>query len=485
MEKSEKNFNYSTQVEIQTLASGKDASMKKTDNLIPDILNGPIVLTVVKLGIPILITQALVFLYMIIDTFFISLIDKHSTALLSGVGLVYAIYLIIYNISCCLFLATSSVTARGIGQKNEDVIKRTGDSGLLIALIICVVTYAIGSIFGKDIIKFLAGSKLTTEAIQYGVDYFSFLLPGMVMLLFMTTVSGILQGEGKTKQIGLAATVSTITNIILNPVLIFGFNLGVKGSALATSISIALTVIYYLSFFIRKKTTMQIQWKIFEPNIKIIKEILRIGIPASIGLILLNIAAMILNNVVGSISEASMNAWVLVSRTDQIFLIPAYAIGLTTITMVGQNYGHGNLERTEKIFHVSLLLCIICGLFLAPLYMIFAPVIFQQFSSDPDVIAGCVKQVRMLTFTTIGVSSLMVMQLAFQATGRPMPALINDIIRVVITSFPILLPFLHFPIKDMDPIFIFFGGGNLIAFIISIIWAWNHFKKLQFKGKLI
>ncbi|AIQ12468.1 MATE family efflux transporter [Paenibacillus durus] len=461
--------------------SDKSRKARKSAPQPLDLFNGPIALTTLKLGIPILISQSVLFAHMMVDTFFISLIDRSSTALLSGTGLVYSIYLIIYYISCSLFMATSSVTARGLGQKNEVLIKRTGDSGLFLASVISVITLVVCSIFGRNIIEHLSGSKMSAEAIQYGVDYLYYMIPGMVFQLLMTTIGGILQGEGKAKEIGIAVTASTIINIILNPILIFGFNMGVKGSALATSISVGLTVVYYLSFFVRGKTTMQIQGRLFALNSKIIKEILYIGIPASIGFLLINTATMILNNVVGSISEASMNAWVLVSRTDQMFLIPAFAIGLSTIPMIGQNFGGENFKRCDKIFSTNIRICMISGLVLAALYMLFAPQIFQQFSSVQDVIDNSVRQVRLLTLTSIGLAGIIVTSFAFQAIGKPMPNLVSDTLRMLITSFPVLLPLLHFPIKNMNLIFVFFGAGNLIAFLLLYLWAKREFIKLRNK----
>jgi len=465
-----------------TKVAGNEAKMQKPVPKL-DIFNGPILSTTIKMSIPILISQILGFAYIIVDTFFISLIDRQSTALLSGTGLIFPIYLVFFTIGRSLFIGMSSVTARGIGQKNKEAINKTADSGLFLALIISVVALILCIFFGKSMILFLAGSKLTEETINYAMDFFYFMVPGMIFSLIYNTLGGIVQGEGLAKHYGYAATFLTVINIILNPILIFVFKLGVKGSGLASSIAVGSTIVYFVILFKRKKTVVPIKWNILKFDNTLIKEILRIGVPASIGMLLINISAMVLNNVVGSISQGAMNAWVLVSRTDQFFLIPAYTIGLTTIPLIGQNYGRGNIKRTKKIYNVNLLLCVaVCALF-AIFYMIFAPQIFRLFSDVPDVIANSAMQVRVLALTMIGIAGLNIIASSFQATGRPMPNLINNIIRFVITSIPLFLPIFHFNITNMTPVFICVGAGNLVSFVIAFIWGRSHFKALESKGK--
>jgi putative MATE family efflux protein len=454
-------------------------------NSAPDIFDGPIVYTTLRLSIPMLVTQLLSFTYLFVDTYFISMIDKQSTTLVSAVGLVFPIYLFFLNICFGLFQGTSSHVARGIGEKKEEVINKIGDSALLLVIVIGVVTFVLSVLFGEQIIHFFAGSQLTAETIKYGLEYFYYLLPGLEMFLITHVYCGILQGEGLAKYIGWGAVLSTTTNIILNPILIFIFNMGVKGSALATSIAIGLSLIYLTVLFFRGKTTIPFKWNVFNANKKLIKEILWISVPASLGMFLITISTGVLNNIVSSVSQAAMNAWVLVSRTDQLFVIPSTAIATTTITMIGQNYGRGNLMRAAKIFRVNVILCISICAILAFLYIIFAPELFQLFSSVPEVIDGSVKQVRLLAFTTLWSATVLVISLSFQATGRPLPNLINCFIFMVITCTPLCLPLFGFAIQDMTPIFICVGAGNMLTFIIAFIWGNSHFKQLQFKGNVV
>lgn len=469
--------------ELKTIL--KNNNGQNNHNLqVNNIFSGSITKVTLRMSVPVLISQLLVLTHTFVDTYFISLIDKSSTAMLSGPGLIFPLYFMYVTLCRGLYMGTSSLTARGIGQKNDNIIRRTGDSGLLLAILIGLPTLVLSFIYGKDMIGLIAGSKLSNETITYASQYFYCLIPGIVLLLAQNTLAGILQGEGLTKYIATGTLLSTIVNLVLTPSLIFVLKLGVKGSSLATSIAIGVNVAFYLVLFAKKKTTMPIEWKFFNVDKKILKEILRIGIPLSTGMILTNISIILLNNVVGSISESAMNSWVLVNRTDQMFLVAGYAIGMSTIPMVGQNFGRKNYKRTKEVFNTHIVMTIATSIFLAILYVVFAPQIFSLFSSVPKVILGSVNQVRLLAITTVINTSIFVIICFFQSIGKPKPVLASQIIRTIIYSIPFILYVMNIEIKSMNTVYICFGAGNIIAPLLGYIWAQKIFRGKQFKSTI-
>ncbi len=443
------------------------------------IFSGPIVSTTLKMSIPIFISQFVVFLNVLADTFFVSLINKQSTALVTATGLVYPLILIFFNFSQCNLVGTSSVTARSIGEKNEYVMGKIGDSGLVLSFIMSLILVIAGYAYGDNAIRFLTGKQISQETIQYAITYFQYLLPGLGITLITYTFLGMLQGEGAMNFFGLAVLMTSVLNIILLPIMIFVFDMGIKGAALATTIASLLTFLFVISLFLGKKTKIPLKFQFSNINKKVIAEVLKIGLVTSIGMFILNISTMILNNFVGSISEESMNAWILVGRIDQLFLIPAFSIGLTTVTMIGQNYGRKDFERSNRIFNKNLGLCIGICLGIGLIYMLFAPQIFGMFTDIKGVISAAALQVRVLTLTTIGVAGLTVVGCAFQGTGRPIPGLISDSIRATIFSVLLVLPLLSLNVENMNSVYIFVGIGNLAAFGFIFVWGRFYFKKLN------
>src|SRR5204862_49628 len=148
-----------------------------------------------------------------------------------------------------------------------------------------------------------------------------------------------------TKYIGTGWIISNLVNIVLAPIFIFPLKMGVKGAGIAGSISIGIVLIYFASVLFRDKTIIKIQWNIFKAKLSLIKEIVRIGAPVCLMILSTNVAVILLNNLVSSISQAAMNSWTLVGRIDQIILLPAMALGGVTMPMIGQNYGRGIYHR--------------------------------------------------------------------------------------------------------------------------------------------
>ena len=140
-----------------------------------DILQGPITKTSIKLGIPVTIAHLLILMYYIVDTIYISFINRESTSLMSGIGLTFPIYIFYVALASGLMIGISSLVARAIGEKNQNVLDRVADSGFILVILIVSVTLIIAYIFGGSIIKIMAGSKLSMEAIINAIKYFYFI----------------------------------------------------------------------------------------------------------------------------------------------------------------------------------------------------------------------------------------------------------------------------------------------------------------------
>jgi putative MATE family efflux protein len=451
-------------------------------NEINGMFEGPILPLALRLSIPFLISNMIGLLYLVIDTYFITRIDPGSTALISGTGLVFPVYFLFLALGMGINIGVSSLVARAIGEKNQTALERAADSGLLIAIILAVAALTPGYIFGNDILHFLAGSRLTEEAIGHGLRFFYSILPALGLLLLGHVLLGVLQGEGLTRYIATASVISAVVNIALDPLLIFYFGLGVAGAGLATSLGIAAAAVYVIGIFAKKKSSIPIHWNIARARARLMLEILRVGSVQSLQMAAMSVTFMFLNNIVSSIGQDAMNSWALCGRTDQILFIPAFAVSGATISMVGQNYGRGNLSRVRRIYAGNILLGLGMVLFLAIVYNIAAEWIFAGFSSVPGVIRGSVSQVRALSFTFVGVSTAMISGSTFQATGKPLPALVITLIRMIVLTVPAAYLLVYVFDMKMPGVFISLGAGNALALPLS--WAWTnlHLKRLKVRS---
>jgi Na+-driven multidrug efflux pump len=174
-----------------------------------------------------------------------------------------------------------------------------------------------------------------------------------------------------------------------------------------------------------------------------------------------------------------MNSWTLVGRMDQIVLIPSFAVAGATVTMIAQNFGRGNMERVKKIYAHNIGLAMMIVGSVAFVYIISAPYFFRLFTNVPEVVSLAALQVRVLAVTFIALSASIVSASTFQATRKPVPALLFALIRMGIISIPIAL-FLVFVLDmKMWGVYIGIGCGNLCAFPIAFFWTKRHLRKLE------
>jgi putative MATE family efflux protein len=435
------------------------------------MFSGPVLPVTLRLGIPILIGQVFMFFYNLVDTFFISQIDKTSTALISGTAIVFPLYFLFLSLGNGLIVGVSTTVARAIGEKNQKVLNESSSSALFIASIVCAVSLVFGYLFLDRIIILLAGDELSPEAIRYGIEYFSFILPGLGVLLIGYVFIGILQGEGLTKHIAIAMTLSTGINIILDPVFIFVLHMGVAGAAFATSISIAITGIYVIAVFLTNQSSIPINPNIFKARKELVGEILRIATPQSFSMISISLAFIVLNNLVSSIGETEMNSWGLCGRIDQLVLLPAFSISGAHATMIGQNYGRQLKDRLNKIYMSNVMFGAAATLILAVVYMVIAPFIFSAFSDVPAVLAGSVKQVRITALAFFGITVTILSSGSFQGIGKPIPALIFPFLRFGLFAIPFSYLFVYQFRLGVEGVFYGTVAGNIASGIIAFLWT--------------
>ena len=451
-------------------------------NEISGIFEGPITPVAIKIGMPILIANFVQLFYMAADTYFISLIDKSSTALLSGTGLLFPLFFLFIAIANSLSIGISTITGRVIGEKSRHTARHISASGFLISLIIALPMALIGYLFKEPFLNMLAGSEMSKEAISYGVQYFTLLLPGLVLIIFLHTLGGILIGEGMTRIIGITMILSTFINIVLDPVFIFLLGMGVAGAGLATSLSIAIAAIFMLISSIKSNTSTPIHFNIFLARLGLIKEMILIGFPQFLSMATVSIGIMILNNLVGNIGELYMNAWTIVGRLDQILLIPGMAVATSTVTMISQNFGRNNLDRVRLIYKYNVVLVIIMVAIAAIAYIVIVPVFFPIFSSLKEVVDAAVLQVRLTAITYIGIGITFASVSAFQSTGKAFPAVAMSIFRLGFITIP--LAFLLVNVYDLQMMGVYLACilGNLCIAPFSFFWTSRHLKRVAFRA---
>jgi len=453
-----------------------DQQGKEKKRPLPNMFEGPVLRLLARLASPIFFGMLFQLLYNITDTIWVSRIDLADPSYVGGTGIIFPFLFLAIALSQGIVVGTSSLVARAIGEENRQVLDKTAESGLavgvIVALAIAIPTY----IFSTDILRLLGAEG---DYLVHGLEYLRFIVPAGVLLFVSSTFMGILQGEGMMKYVMIAMIIGTAGNIILDPIFIFTLKLGVRGAALATTVAQAIAVSFILSVFIRRKTQVEVHWKMANIEWRTIEKILAVGLPQSAGMILMALSFFFFNRVVVAIDPLALTAFALCGRLDQAVLMPIFAIGAALVTMIGQNAGRGNFERVREIWWKSLLTAMALVVLSATAMFILAPWIYPFFSDIDQVVRYAVLQTRIVEFTFVFAVIGILSRSFFQAIGHPLPALLITTSRLLLLAVPAMLLYVY--VFDLQIYGVWLGiiTGNVLAAGMSALWISRTLRRLQ------
>ena len=445
------------------------------------MFEGPILGLLARLAFPVFTGMFFQLLYSLVDTLYISRIDMADPSYVGGTGMVFPLIFIIIALSSGLLIGTSALVARSIGEKNREVLDKTAESGLVVGLALGTLLVVFGYIFDDGIIGLLGARG---DYYTHALEYFRYMLPAGFLMIAGNVLNGILQGEGLMKRVMTAMIIGTATNIVLDPVFIFLLGMKVEGAGLATSLSQVVVAAYVLGLFIRKKTLVPIHWKVANVNFEIVKRIVSVGFPQTLGQLTMSVSFLIFNRIIVGIDSLAMTAFTICGRFDQFIIMPILSIGTALVTMIGQNYGRGNLRRVKDIWKTCVIAAVGTAALLAVVLFIFVPVIYPVFTRVDQVLRYAVRQTRIVIFSFTFVAVVIIVRAAFQSMGKPLPGFVIDVMRLLLIGVP--MAFFYVNVLDLGVHGVWLGmiTGNFVAAAVGILWVRGYFGRvLEGKGR--
>ncbi|MFT5873300.1 MAG: putative MATE family efflux protein [Clostridium sp.] len=320
-----------------------------------DFEKGKIGKLLFKLALPCIVAQLVNVLYNIVDRIFIGNLSNGEIAM-AGVGISFPIILIISAFSVLIGMGGAPLAAIKMGQKkNEDAEKILSNSFSILIIIGLILTVAF-LIFEKPILYAFGAS---TQTIEYARDYITIYLFGTVFVQLALGMNTFLNTQGFTKISMFTVMIGAAINIVLDPIFIFSFNMGVKGAALATIIAQMASAIFVLKFLFGKKTILKIRKEFLIPKSKIIFSIVRLGIAPFImqsteGLVLISLNTKI-QAYSGDLAVGAMTIM-------QIIMLPLMGLTQGAQPIISYNYGAKNLDRVKVTIFVRKAHSFRCGM---------------------------------------------------------------------------------------------------------------------------
>ena len=424
-----------------------------------------------KLGIPMVISLLVAALYNVVDTYFVSSLGKEAVA---AVSVAFPIQLIFLGIGLTFGAGAGSYISRLLGGNNKKEASIVATVALISSAILGIITAIALFCYLEGVLKFMGAIPSIMEISK---SYTEIFIVGGVLGAINVTLGNLVVAQGAAK-ISLKAMLSgSISNMVLDPIFIFGLNLGVRGAAIATLIARVITSLMYLIYFIGDKNLIEIKLSNFKPTLTIYKEVLNIGISMLILQILQTISVSKISYAASFYGEEAIAAMGIVLRivtlgTNVVF---GYMKGLQPLA--GFNYGAKNYERVREAIKASIkwigVFCIVWTLII----YVFAPSILSIFGTDENVLNIAVPALRagVIMFITFGFQ--FTYSTLYLSMGKALGGVFLNSLRQGIIFIPIILLLPKF--MGLNGVIYAQTVSDLITTIITIPFAISIHKSLK------
>ena len=406
-----------------------------------------------KLSLPAMVGTLFQTLYNIVDTFFAG---KISPEALSALSKSFPIYFIIIATSIGVTVAGTSLIGNSIGEKDKNKTICYFIHIIYFGIIISILITFLGLTYSEKIFT-LMGS--TNEVIYLGLQYTDVIYTGSILFILVVALNSLLHAEGDTKTYRNVLILSFLLNVILNPILIFGFlfipAFGVKGIGIATILSQLVSLIIILIKVLNNNRVKEITINYLKPKFFYLKNIFFQSMPITVSICGYALAAAIIFTYVGQSGEYAVAGYGAGTRIEQVVLLPILGINTAIISIISQNYGAKNLSRIKETYFTAIKYAFIIMITSGIIVFISAGIITSIFSNDPEVIEYGKRYLKISAFVLPAYPVFFLSNGFFMALKKSENAMISNFFRNV-----------------LNPIVVFYIAKYIDASFETFFWIW-------------
>lgn len=418
----------------------------------------------IKQSVPASIGILILSLYMIVDTIFVG--QWVGSLAIAAITVVMPIMYLISSIGMAIGIGGSSIISRALGAGDKDLANKTFSNQVILTAISVLLILVPGILFEDEILMAFGGQG---EILPYAKEYYRVVMLGIPFLAFAMMANSVVRSIGRPKVSMRVMITPAVVNIILDPILIKYFDMGLGGAAWATTISYLLCALYVLYFFLKGQKEISITKEGLRPDKEIIKEISSLGSvtlarQASIAVL----SSVVNNSLIAFGGEIYVAVYGIIGRVMMLAFFPAIGLTQGVLPIVGYNYGANQFKRVKKTMSKSILYSIGVSLVLYVVLLVFKVEIVSIFTDEvqPRELTPPALLIVMLMMPLVGVQ--MIGSAYFQAIGKAIPALLLTLTRQFFFLLPMLFILPQF--FGLNGIWYSFPIADVLATIVTFVW---------------
>ena len=437
--------------------------------------DAPIGKLLLQYSIPAIIGMVVNALYNIVDRMFIGNIPDIGSLAITGVGITMPIMTIVLAFGMLIGIGTTANISLNLGKGNRTTAEKLLGNAFTLSIIVGLAIAITGTIFANLILNLFGASENT---LFYAKEYIGIILLGCTFNILSFALNSTVRADGNPKMSSITMVIGCGANIILDYLFIFVLNLGVKGAALATIISQAITFFIILYYYTAGNSNLKLKIENFKLKKHLVTMTFAIGIAPFATQIATSLVQVIANNALKTYgSDLAIGAMTVISSLNIIFMMPIFGINQGCQPIIGFNYGAKKYERAKEAFkYATIAACVICIIGFISIQC-FPTQIISLFNNDPELTTLAIKGIRiyLLMMPVVGIN--IVATSYYQSIGKAKISMFVSLLRQVILLIPftIILP----KFIGLDGVWAAGACADSLSVIITLILLKKEFKQLD------
>jgi putative MATE family efflux protein len=454
---------------MSEIASKEKEEIKKTDASKTEenkMGTMPVGKLLFNMSLPMIISMLVQAMYNVVDSVFVSHFDTDA---LTAVSTAYPLQNLMIGVGSGLGVGLNALISKSLGEKKFDRANEVARQGIFLEVIGYLIFLAVG-LFGVK--PFMLSQTNDINIINYGVDYGSICCIFAFGLFAQMTFERILQSTGKTFYTMITQAVGAIINIILDPILIFGYfgmpRMGAAGAALATVIGQCIAGALAIYFNIKKNNEIVINFKGFKPEKHIIGKILSIGVPSVIMVAIGSLMTYLLNKILFSFASMAVAVFGCYFKIQSMAFMPVFGLNNGMVPIVSYNYGAKKPDRMVQTIKYGIAVAMAIMIFCLAIMQIFPKQILRIFNASEDMLAMGIPAVRTMSLAFIFAGFSVVCSGMFQALGKGVYSMIVSFARQLVVLIPCAY-ILAVVTKNLNYVWLAFPIAELMSVCVSAL----------------
>ncbi len=432
----------------------------------------PVPKAVFKNALPAMAAMLMVLVYNLADTFFIG--QTHDALQVAAVSLATPVFLIFMAVGTVFGMGGTSVISRALGEGRKDYAKKVCSFCMWGCVIVGVVMAALFLIFMEQILSLIGASSDTWDLAK---TYLMIVVCSGPFVLISNCYSNVIRTEGESGRACMGQLLGNLLNVVLDPIMILGFGWDIAGAAIATVIGNVFGAGYYISYFLRGKSSLSVRLKDFTLREKVCSSVLAIGVPAALGSMLMSVSQIIINSQMAEYGDMAIAGMGVAMKVVTITGMVCIGLGQGVQPLLGYCVGAKLWKRFKDVFKFSFIFSFILGVVLTVICYLFTNQIVSAFLADVTAFDHAVQFAKILLTTSPIFGVFYVLTNALQAMGAATASLVINLSRQGIIFIPVL--FILKAVLGLTGLVWAQPVADILSILLAAVLYVNTYKKLS------